>query len=1005
MKKWFVVLCCLFFALSTAWGATLLSEGFDGMENRSLPTDWTCSLTPANIEYYTSTTYSDDPPSFKLTTDGMTLTSPTFATGATNVSFLSYTAASGVGNQIKVEGFVSVDEDWVEIGTATCTEKGKQTYDLPVENSDITCIRFTFSKAANASLDDILVEGEETVEGITVTFDQTNWFEIVEGTLGASVTATADNGVPPYTYVWNCDQSEAITDVPGATLSIPATLTEGDYSLFVEVRDSDDGELGPQGGNFGIGLRVVKMYEVTVVNGIDAHGTIVVDLAHAKAGDTVTIGSEPDDGYVLESLSATWEGGDLEITDGTFTMPAGAVTVSGTFAVYEGGDLTITFDETTSNNPKSSSESFTSDEIEFNAVECIGGQAGQSGTDADKALRVRHVNGTKGYFANANAFEKPIQQIKFAYKAGSATSTHLNKEWSLETSVDGANWNLVATVTTAEDWQTLDTAELNTAELATAIPANSKFFRVISASTNVSSTARNADFDNIEIWFGEATYHVELSGVENGARVPYDDAVPAVTLSAEAKDGGTEPFTYEWTVNGEPVDGYTGATYEFSAIGEYEVSVVCTDAANVSTEPASVSFSIEQQYIVHSPSGLEGGAITAEPSPAFVGETVTVTATAADGYVLDGELGAVWGEDNTPLELSKSNTFEMPAGDVHLLGQFRPLQDTAALPFEWHGPWKEMLGSLDGVTGTLGTDKSDAHYDQQGNGIAVFGAKSHNFCVKFDGAPETVSYWIHGSGLDTEVPFSFKVQESADGTEWTDVAVYTPETEGLDGYTQVTNALAEESRYVKFFFEERGSKGEIGIDAIVISGEGGDQPEASIVFIGETTATVGGTITLSFALENYEDACTWALEPAEGVGEIDSATGVYTWTPAEAGTATITVSALDETLEVIATTGEILLTVEDVPGPGPEPILVEATLTGPVTVADGKAVFEVSLDNPAAELAADDIWAADDIADASSWKPAEGAEVIPANGGYKVTVPEAAGNFIAIGKPAFLATE
>ena len=910
MKKWFAVLCCLLMALSSAWGAVLLSEGFDGMAKGSVPEGWTFNK---SADYLSSAPYiGEAKPALKLSTKTAELVSPAFAAGATSVSFFSGTPTNGtgIGNSFVVSGLVG--EDWVAVGSVECTEAGAKTYNLPVANSAITQLKFEFAQGeggGNSSLDDILVEGEETVEGITVTFDQTNWFEVVEGTLGASVTATADNGVPPYTYVWNCDQSEAITDVAGDTLAIPATLTEGDYSLFVTVTDSDDGELGPQGGNFGIGLRVVKLYDVTVVNGVDAHGTIVVDLAHAKAGDTVTIGTEPDDGYVLESLSATWEGGDLEIVGGKFTMPAGEVTVSGTFAEYTGGDLTITFDENKTTDPGYAATSFTSAtlpeeaaDVTFDALRCYGGDAGFSG----KAMRVQNVNGTNGFFATANAFEKPISRIKFAYKAYNAASA--DKDWVLQTSTDGSGWTTVATVAPAshEEWATADATDT--------IPANSVYFRITGLDTNTTKSAWSADFDEIDLWFGEASYRVELSGIENGARVPYvDDETTVVTLTAAAKDGGQEPFTYEWTVNGEVVDGYTGETYLFAALGEYAVSVTCTDANNVTTDPVSVNFSIKQQYAVQCPVGTVGGAITAEPAAAFAGDTVSLTATAEEGYALDGELTATWAEGS--VEISKSNTFEMPAGDVSVAGSFRKVQDTAALPFEWHGPWRENLAALDGVTGALGADGSDKNYENQGNGVANFGAKSHFFQVKFDGKPGTVSYWIHGTANEEKV-YTFQVQESIDGETWADVAVYTSTDEGIDGYAQVTNELSETSHYVKFSFAER-SAGSVGIDGLVITkGEGG----------------------------------------------------------------------------------------------GGETVEVTATVTGAITFKeDGTAELSVSIDNDEVVPTADDIWAASELVDEASegfWKQAEGATIVATeDGGYKVTVPEAAGNYISIGKPKFLQGE
>lgn len=965
MKKWFVVLCCLFLALSTAWGATLLSEGFDGMEKDNLPDEWTFNKT---ADYFSSAPYiGEAKPALKLSTKTAELVTPAFAAGATNISFFSGSPATGtgIGNTFVISGLVG--EEWIELGTKECTEAGAQTYTLAVENSAITQLKFAFTQGSgsgNSSLDDILVEGPDTF-GVTLSIlgvDGTTVSTATEVTLVATLQNGPDGAT--YTYAWSGAASGAADSVALGTL--PA----GDYtaSCTVSVDGTDTSAEGS------LSFTVKPLFAIASYASDD--GSVTASADSAMEGETIELTVAAGEGKVLETMYLN----GTAFTGTSFVMPAEDVAITADFIDYVGGDLTITFDETTSNNPKYADESFTSDGIEFAAVQCQGGDEGVSG----KSIRLRHNSEENpAKFETASALEKPISRIKFAYKAYSASSTHLGKPWKLETSTDGANWTTIATVTTAEDWLTADTADLEEG-----IPANSTYFRIISGNTG--STTRNANFDEIEIWFGEATYHVELSGVENGARVPYDDVAPAVTLTAEAKDGGTEPFVYAWTVNGELVDGCTGETCEFSAIGEYEVSVVCTDATGGATEPASVSFSIARQFAVTCPDELEGGSIEVDAPWAFVGDSVTITATADAGYTLDGDLTATWAGGD--LEIV-GGVFTMPEGDVAVAGSFRAVSDTAELPFEHSGSWHGA--ALDGVTQKgLSSDYAD--------GSAKFDSTGDWLQIKFGGEPGTLSCDITGKSLSEETVSTFTLLESADGETWTAVATYTSFENISNATEHASYDLSSESRFIKFEYTQKGA-GNIALNNVVITKAGGEA--AAVSFTGETTATVGGTITLSFALENYDGAFTWAMDPAEGAGEIDSATGVYTWIPNEAGSATITVNALDDTLELIATSGEILLTVEAAPGPGPEPILVEATLTGTVTFADGKAVFEVSLDNADAVLAAEDIWAADELTDASSWKQAEGAEVVPADGGYRVSVPESAGNFIAIGKPAFLATE
>ena len=79
----------------------------------------------------------------------------------------------------------------------------------------------------------------------------------------------------------------------------------------------------------------VPAYSVTVTK--TAHGTITAAPRSASSGVTITITATADGGYVLESLTATDASGKqltlMPKADGkyTFSMPASAVTVSGTF--------------------------------------------------------------------------------------------------------------------------------------------------------------------------------------------------------------------------------------------------------------------------------------------------------------------------------------------------------------------------------------------------------------------------------------------------------------------------------------------------------------------------------------------------------------------------------------------------------------------------------------------------------------------------------------------------
>lgn len=88
-------------------------------------------------------------------------------------------------------------------------------------------------------------------------------------------------------------------------------------------------------------IQEIPTYTVTVPTA--ENGTITADKATAQEGDTVTLTVRPAEGYVLQSLAATCAAaapGTVPLQEKgegiyTFAMPAGNVTVTGTFALEE----------------------------------------------------------------------------------------------------------------------------------------------------------------------------------------------------------------------------------------------------------------------------------------------------------------------------------------------------------------------------------------------------------------------------------------------------------------------------------------------------------------------------------------------------------------------------------------------------------------------------------------------------------------------------------------------
>ena len=135
--------------------------------------------------------------------------------------------------------------------------------------------------------------------------DGTDW-ENVDGATNA--TYTIDRTTTDMSgYQYRC----IVTGLGGETISNAATLTVNERSY-------------------------TGKYSYEIVSDVGENGTIEVDR-YATEGDKVTITVSPDEAYLLDDLTVTSGGKDVELTDNgdgtySFTMPSGNVAITATFA-------------------------------------------------------------------------------------------------------------------------------------------------------------------------------------------------------------------------------------------------------------------------------------------------------------------------------------------------------------------------------------------------------------------------------------------------------------------------------------------------------------------------------------------------------------------------------------------------------------------------------------------------------------------------------------------------
>ena len=184
---------------------------------------------------------------------------------------------------------------------------------------------------------------------------------------------------------------------------------------------------------------------------------------------------------------------------------------------------------------------------------------------------------------------------------------------------------------------------------------------------------------NVEVRsFKDGTPYSARKSVKRKAEqsAPVVDPSQVVKVSAfgerDGKITGLED-TMEWSDDGgltyKPVQGG-----EISGLPEGTVKIRrAGDDDKAASAPMSVDVPT-QTYSVTAPGSVTGGSLTASASTVKVGETVTISISALEGYELDA-IGATCG--GNPVALSGSGnerTFTMPNGDVAVTGSFKKLK-------------------------------------------------------------------------------------------------------------------------------------------------------------------------------------------------------------------------------------------------------------------------------------------------------------------------------------------
>ncbi len=471
------------------------------------------------------------------------------------------------------------------------------------------------------------VQFEAGEPGLGVTLDKANGFTVDLGTPD-SITATAKNGVEPYTYAWTSDTPDL--NGTGATLAIPATLAEGDYTVQVEVTDAESNKANKQ-----IYFSVVApavLYPVTIAAGIE-NGEITVDKTEAAEGETVTVTATPAEGFALEAITVN----GIAITATTFPMPAEAVEVGATFAeVKDYAELPFVAEDTPCSGPW---------------------QKPKANGLSHKGLGTDYADGSAKFDTTGDwmqvKFTGTPGTLSFGIK-GNSLSSEKPSTFLVQESATGEEdaWTTIGTYVTDEGLTGTKT------DVSLELSATSQFVRFFYETKG----AGNVGIYDVYITSGgPAVFSVTLDPAKD-FEVEQNAEAFVTAIPKHAAEG---VVGYAWWIDGTPVDTAGEVLALATAeLGPHKVICEATDAAGAKAD-AHVIYTVVApavKYAVNVAIGILNGGVTADKEQAEEGELVTLTSSPDAGYKLGTFL-----VDGEAIE---GNSFNMPAHDVLVSAEF-----------------------------------------------------------------------------------------------------------------------------------------------------------------------------------------------------------------------------------------------------------------------------------------------------------------------------------------------
>lgn len=413
---------------------------------------------------------------------------------------------------------------------------------------------------------------------------------------------------------------------------------------------------------------------------------------------------------------------------------------------------------------------------------------------------------------DASAFTNLV--LSFGYRKGSASANvDLAVEWSND---DGDNWNPLSVdfpdPSASTGWYLLDDISLPAA--AQVDNLSLRWYRA--------ADGGELRMDDV-LLMGEG-FIVTLDR-QDGYKIA-EGTTGTITATPE---GGVEPVDYVWSSDLDEAhydaDDNVFTILATASAGDYFAKVDATDAGLAESD-ATVLFTVAPLHTI-TIAPADNGTVETDPvDEAFEGDTVTITATPDEDYVVDSV--SVEGADETPIAVTPGNTFTMPDQDVTVTVVFEELAaGSYIVDFEGEGETKPgyasgtvNLSGLDwNMTETLiGTSDADWKNGLRSARLRGYGDSSMTMLEDLTNGLGTISFQYRRYGTATQVDWMVEYSVNG-GATWTQVGddFTAPASDDVQTFSEDVEVGGNVRVRIKRATETGGVNRQLNVDDIVMT--------------------------------------------------------------------------------------------------------------------------------------------------------------------------------------------